>query len=102
MSSSFAHGPLGLQSANKLKVLPITPVPALLTRIPAVEIDPSDLFTKGGHPPVQLPGALPGSLFGTIHGFTQRGCTGVIVPVMVLPASSELEELYSPAVAVAL
>src|SRR5208283_1302131 len=42
-----------------------------------------------------------GSLLGMIHGFTQRGCTGVIVPVGPLPMLAELEALKASAVAVA-
>jgi len=39
-----------------------------------------------------LPLLLPGSKFGTIHGFTQRGWTGTRVP---LGRFSEAEELKS-------
>src|SRR5271155_489060 len=40
---------------------------------------------------------FPGSLFGTIKGFTQRGCTGIMLPATL----AEFEELNTSAVAVA-
>jgi len=41
-----------------------------------------------------------GSRLGTIHGFTQPGCTGIILPE--LPTLAEFEELNASALAVAL
>jgi hypothetical protein len=41
-----------------------------------------------------------GSRLGTIHGFTQRGCTGIILPEF--PTLAEFEELNASALAVAL
>src|SRR5271154_2420154 len=40
---------------------------------------------------------FPGSLFGTIRGFTQRGCTGIMLPATL----AEFDELNTSAVAVA-
>ena len=45
---------------------------------------------------------LFGSRLGTNHGFTQRGCTGVMVPVVWFPKVPEFEGLNASAVAVAL
>src|SRR5271156_1374201 len=48
-----------------------------------------------------LTGAVvAGSMFGIIHGFTQRGCTGITLPEV--PTVSEAEGLNASAVAVAL
>src|ERR1700751_2873262 len=41
-----------------------------------------------------------GSLLGTIHGFTQRGCTGTMLPEV--PTLAEFDELNASALAVAL
>jgi hypothetical protein len=64
--------------------------------IPAVEIAP--LIVETNEPP-----AFPGSSFGTIHGFTQRGCTGVTTPAGApLLCEFECEGLNASAVALAL
>src|SRR5579871_6238560 len=69
----------------------MTPLPATL--IPGFLIWPVLLFTNG------LPG-LPGSSFGTTHGFTHRGTTGIASPPeTMLP---ELDGLKTSAAAVAL
>jgi len=100
--------PAAVQSGSNQNVSPITPL-ALVppSEIPPFVIDPSAVPTKVLHgPPVwsQKPPTLgfSGFLFGTIHGFTQRGCTGVIVPVTTLPTLPESEGLKTSAVAVAL
>jgi len=81
-------GPLLLQSGTKLKVSPITAFgfpPAAL--IPGLKIDPSALTNGwqggGGGVAEKLPqpAGLSGSEFGTMMGFTQRGCTGTKLPL---------------------
>ena len=52
-----------------------------------------------------VPGAqleLPGSKFGTSHGFTHCGCTGVTRPFGATPTLAESAGLNASAVAVAL
>src|SRR5947209_9526222 len=101
-------GPGG-QSASNLKVSPITPaVPTPPSEMPGCWIDEAVApvgATKLLHPaPTHAnPAAFQGSLLGTIHGFTQRGWTGMMVPVGPLfPTFSEFEGLNTSAVAVAL
>jgi len=78
------------QSAERSNVSPMTPL--LPARVPGFVIDPVAVSTKEGHPiPVQVP---RGFSFGTIHGFTQRGFTGIM--------GLEPEGLNASAVAVAL
>src|SRR5580704_18143645 len=69
-----------------MKVSPTTPV----GETPGLVIAPVAVLTNG------LP--LVGSTFGLIKGFTQRGCTGIMLAA-TLP---EFEELNTSAVAVAL
>ncbi len=84
------------QSANRLNCSPTMPGATPPTLIPAEKMDPLVVVTKGRVPP------FPGSRFGTIHGFTHRGWTGITVPDAALPTRSEFEELKASAVAVAL
>src|SRR5271165_1392741 len=58
--------------------------------MPALLMAPVVLSTNGW--------PVTGSLLGTIKGFTQRGCTGIMLPATL----AELEELNTSAVAVAL
>src|SRR5580692_8210086 len=74
------------QSAAIAKDSPITPP----GEIPGLLIAPVAVLTNG------LP--VVGSVFGMIKGFTQRGCTGIMLAA-TLP---EFEELNTSAVAVAL
>src|SRR5215469_9070063 len=95
-----------VQSGKILNRSPMTPV-ALppFTDMPGFTMLPSCSFTNGWQsvpvhivvPPLI---GLSGSQFGTIHGFTQRGCTGVMVPEV--PTLAELDELKTSALAVAL
>jgi hypothetical protein len=73
--------------------------------IPGRVIDPSVKLTNFEHtppPPWSQFVGFTGSRFGMIHGFTQRGCTGMIDTGGWLPTFPELEELKASAVAVAL
>src|ERR1035441_4605019 len=88
------------QSGDSQKVSPITPAPSW--EMPGRWIEPSVVLTKGVQLFVQLRG-LKGSRFGTTHGFTQLGCTGMTVPVAPpLVFRSDAEELKASAVEVAL
>src|SRR5580704_19210083 len=71
-----------------MKFSPITPV----GETPGLVIAPVAVLTNGAPLP------LVGSTFGMIKGFTQRGCTGIMLAA-TLP---EFEELNTSAVAVAL
>ena len=93
------------QSGTSQKFSPITPVvPAPPSEIPGFLIEPSAVFTRGRQLVVQFGGLIGflGSRLGTNHGFTQRGCTGVMVPVVWLPKAPEFEGLKASAVGVAL
>src|SRR5271166_4661824 len=81
----------GVHADLMLNVSPMTPPPNCST--PGFEIAPVVRSTKE-------PGAS-GSVFGTIHGFTQRGWTGIIPPdgpELTLP---EFDGLNASAVALA-
>jgi hypothetical protein len=94
------HAAAGPQSAKRLNLSPITPV-ALMGKTPGFWIEPFAVVTNGLQvPPVQLAGWM-GSRFGTIHGFTHRGRTGVIFPLGTFPFISEAEGLKASAVAFA-
>src|ERR1700730_17461416 len=82
---------------------PITP-PEFppFSEIPEFTMWPSLAPTKGLQLVVQALLGFSGSRFGTIQGFTQRGCTGMMVPVVCLPTFPESEGLKTSAVAVAL
>jgi hypothetical protein len=101
------------QSGTIVNLSPITPVDAgtalfipPFSDMPGLTIPPFDRFVSVWqsvpvhHVVVAGLIGLSGSQFGTIHGFTQRGCTGVMVPEV--PTLAELDELKTSALAVAL
>jgi hypothetical protein len=108
---SAQEEPLYWQSGTSQNCSPITPVVLVpFSEIPGREIDPSDVSTKCWHaapPPKsqyfpELGAGFFGSRFGMTQGFTQRGCTGMMLPLDPFPTSPELEGLNASAVAVAL